>query len=58
MEARGVPCGDTLSVNAAHIPALIERVIRRVPTRSHLWGSAWTLGVGPGGVDGPLPDTG
>ena len=45
-----MPCGDTPSVIAAHIPALIKRVIRRVPTRSHLRGSAWTLGVGPGSL--------
>jgi hypothetical protein len=54
--ARGVLCGDILSVIAAQSSGLSEAKIRRVPTRSQLWGSARTLGLA--GVLSLLRDTG
>ena len=38
--------GDNLNVIAAQMPGLIDRAIRRVPTRSQPRGLAWTLVVG------------
>jgi hypothetical protein len=52
----GGACGDDLRVIGAEIPALLVRAIRRVPTRSQLWGSARTLGLA--GVPSLLRDTG
>ena len=51
----GGACGDSLRVIGAEIPALLVGAIRRVPTRSQPWGSAWTLGLAA--VPGLLRDT-